>query len=262
MSIIHYSPDTTFTLQSIERPVQCYETTLFREHQLHKVTFGSSARQHYPADWIVLSFLVCLVLFAWVQFFYYKRLRQICYAPLSQRFFNILTKEGSLFNERVSLALSVIYLFTYSFFLSLILKEFIPKISLLFADYHICILCSSGLILFWMLKLSLIRFLGQVFQTKNSTWDYQQNILAFSFITGLILLPLLILTIFLQSKILLTITLAVICLLYFFRVMRGFFIGISLKKFSYIFLFVYLCSLEILPLLVILKGFYIFSKSF
>ena len=67
-----------------------------------------------------------------------------------------------------------------------------------------------------------------------TTHVYLQNVLSFSFITGLILLPLLILVLFLQSTILLYITLVIIVLMNFFRVMRGFFIGISLKKLSLI----------------------------
>jgi len=203
-----------------------------------------------------------MILVAWLHFFHHKRLRQIFYAPLSQRFLNILTKEGSIFRERSSLVLSIVYVFTFSLLLSLLLKELIPERLAGYRDYEIFIICVAGLFLFWLLKTSAIRFVGSVFHTMPATLDYLQNILAFSFITGLILLPFMILTIFLSSNILLYISLIIIGLLYFFRVMRGFFIGISLKKFSYLFLFVYLCSLEILPLLVILKGLYIFSKGF
>ena len=199
---------------------------------------------------------------AWVQFFYFKRIRQIYYAPLSQRFLNLLTKEGNLFRERISVALTIIYLFTYSLFLSLIIKEFIPGIMSRFTDYQVFALCAAAIILFWVLKIFTIRFLGIVFRTTSSTSDYLQNILVSMFISGLILLPLLLLTVFLHSDILIYITLITICLLYIFRVMRGYFIGISLKKFSYLFLFVYLCSLEILPLLVILKGLYLISKGY
>ncbi|MCX6287427.1 MAG: DUF4271 domain-containing protein [Bacteroidetes bacterium] len=257
-----YSPDTTFTLQSIERPSQNFKSSLFSEHQLQVGAYRNSERQHYPSDWIILSLLACMIIVSWSNFYYFKRLRQIYYAPLSQRFLNILTKEGSLFKERISIALSLIYIFTFSFLLSLLLKIFIPDSISRFHDYQVFTICVIGLIVFWSLKISVIRFLGIVFQTISSTQDYLQNILSFSFITGLLLLPLLILTLFLQSDILLHITLIITGLLYFFRVMRGFFIGISLKKFSYLFLFVYLCSLEILPLLVILKGIYLFSKGF
>lgn len=262
MSIHSYSPDTTFTLQSISRPEPEYEKSLFSEHRLHVVKFSKIPYQHNPSDWIVLSFLASLIIVAWLQFFYFKRLRQIFYAPLSQRFLNILTKEGSLFNERITIALSLIYIFTFSLLLSLLLKNFMPETFSRLSDSQVFTICAGGILLFWLVKISFIWFLGVVFRTIPTTQYYLQNILAFSFITGLILLPLLILTTFLHSNILAYITLIFTGLIYFFRVMRGFFIGISLKKFSYLLLFVYLCSLEILPLLVILKGLYLISKGY
>lgn len=257
-----YSPDTTLTLQSLTWPMPQYETSPFKEHQLQVKTVNTASHLHYPSDWIVLSFLGCFIIVAWVQFFYFKRMRQIYYAPLSQRFLNLLTKEGDLLKERISIALTFVYLFTYSLFLSLIFKELIPGPLSGFRDYQVFAFCAAATFLFWMLKIYLIRLLGIVFRTSLTTKDYLQNILVSIFITGLILLPLLILTIFLHSDIFLYITLITICLLYVFRVMRGYFIAISLKKFSYLFLFVYLCSLEILPLLVILKGLFLFSKGF
>ena len=235
---------------------------MFREHKLHVRNFNSRAYRHYGSDWIVLSFLACLIIVAWLQYFYYKRLRQIYLAPLSQRFLNILAKEGSLFKERITVALVIIYLFTFSYLLSLILKELIPDSLSRFNDYQIFTYCAAGIILYWLLKITVIRLLGVVFHTYPATTNYLQNILVFSFITGLILLPLLMLTFFLHSNILLYIALIITGLLYLFRVMRGFFIGISLKRFSHLFLFVYLCTLEILPVLVILKGLSLFSKGF
>jgi len=243
-------------------PSQPYETSIFREHKLQVATSRDSYRLHYPSDWIVLSFLACLIIVAWLNVFYFNRLRQICSAPRSKRFLNILTKDGNLFRERISVALTIIYIFTFSFLLSLIMKEFLPKSVSQFRDYQLFAICAAGTVLFWSVKISAVRFLGIVFQTMPSTREYLQNILSFLFITGLILIPLLILSLFLTSKLLLYTTLIITALLYFFRVLRGFFIGISLKKFSYLFLFVYLCTLEILPMLVILKGLYLYNKGF
>ncbi len=262
MNPTKYSPDTTLTLQSLIRPAPHFETSPFKEHHLQVKTLNSPSRSNYPSDWIVLSFLGCFIILAWVQFFYFKRMKQILYAPLSQRFLNLLTKEGNLFKERISIALTLVYLFSYSLFLSLILKEYVPGHLARFGAPQVFALCAVATSLFWMLKIYIISLLGTVFRTYFTTKDYLQNILVSIFTTGLILLPLLILTIFLHSDILLYITMISICLLYIFRVMRGYFIGISMKKFSYLFLFVYLCTLEILPLLVILKGIFLLSKGF
>jgi hypothetical protein len=79
------------------------------------------------------------------------------------------------------------------------------------------------------------------------------NMLIFIIINGIILLPALVGIVYLNSTIILYITLIICVLLFIFRFMRGFFIGLTLTKFSYLFLFVYLCTLEIMPVLMLIK---------
>ncbi|MEI6886571.1 MAG: DUF4271 domain-containing protein [Bacteroidota bacterium] len=262
MRPIHYSPDTTFFLQSVERPSMKYAPSIFGTHSLKVKTFTSPSHQHSPADWIAGLMLACLLILAWLQVFYFKRMRQIYRAPISQRFLNIMTREGSLFKERISLGLGFIYLFTSSFLLCMIIMDIIPGIHTKYGELLIFSFSAATLFFFWFLKVLIMRLLGIIFHTMPTTYLYFNNIMAFLFITGLLLLPMLILTVFLHSAILLYITLTISILLYILRVLRGFFIGISLKKFSYLFLFVYLCALEILPVLVMLKGLYLFCKGF
>jgi len=221
-------------------------------------SFNLKPYEHFPQDWITVVFLSCIIIIAWVRVFYYKRLKQIYKAPFSQRFLNILLREGSLFKERIAIALILVYFLTFGFIIYKAFRICTPAGLSQFREYEIFILCTVAVFLFWMVKILFIRLLGIVFKTDSSTNIYLQNVLVFCFITGMMALPLLILIVFLNSVLLFYITLSLISLLYMFRVMRGFFIGISLKKFSRLFLFVYLCTLEILPLVVVLKGFHLF----
>jgi hypothetical protein len=77
--------------------------------------------------------------------------------------------------------------------------------------------------------------------------------LLFALITGPVLLVAMVFVVYLNSITLIQISLVVFLAILLFRFIRGFFIGMALRKFSYLFLFVYLCSLEILPLLVLIK---------
>lgn len=258
MDNFRYSADTTFTLQSIQRPLQEWQQSVFTAHQLRPGPFCLKPHTQYPQDWITVVFLTCIIILAWVRVFYYKRLKQIYKAPFSQRFLNILTREGSLLKERIAIALTLVYILTFGFIIYRIFRIISPAGLSQFLEYEIFALCTILVFLFWMVKILFIRLLGIVFKTDSSTFIFVQNILVFCFITGLISLPLLILMVFLNSGLFFYFTLSIIFILYLFRLMRGFFIGISLKKFSRLFLFVYLCTLEILPLAVILKGFYLF----
>ena len=95
--------------------------------------------------------------------------------------------------------------------------------------------------------------LGAIFRTQQSNHEYLVNIILFSTLSALCILPFLILGIYLNSDTLLFICLVFIALLFVIRFFKGMFIGVSLTRFSYLFLFVYLCALELLPLVVIVK---------
>jgi hypothetical protein len=177
--------------------------------------------------------LMCFIILAWVQVFYHKRFGQLLRAPFSKRFINQLIRDGNLFRERIAIALGVVYFLAFSLFIYHCIETVLPV--------------SFG-------RFSGIRlFLGMIFKTRETTGNYLLNLLIFLLLSGPVLLAGLVWITYLGSGILLFILIAIFVMLMLFRLIRGFFIGMELRKFSYLFLFVYLCSLEILPLLVLIK---------
>jgi hypothetical protein len=253
MSRIHSSPDTTLTLQSLAYPMPVFEKSLFQNHQLQPTGFRNIDLRSTQPDWILAILVLCFILLAWVQVFYHKRIQQIFRAPFSKRFINQLTRDGNLFRERISIALGIVYLLTFSLFL----YEFNERI----LGYGFPGI--SGITLFGILviinlvmttaKVALVQLLGAIFKTRTTTANYLLNLLIFGLLSGPILLTFLVFSIYLTSITLLYSCMLVWLLILVFRFVRGFFIGMALTKFSYLFLFVYLCSLEILPLLVLIK---------
>ncbi|MCK9421174.1 MAG: DUF4271 domain-containing protein [Bacteroidales bacterium] len=253
MSRIHNANDTTLSLQSIDLPQAEYTSSVFTSHLLTPGTFRAREHPQINQDWILGMLIFCFILLAWTQVFYSKRIRQIFRAPLSKRFLNQLVRDGNLFNERVTLTFGLVYLLV----VSLLLYQLNEQLwGLNFFGLRNITLFLAILFLFfgyWVIKFMLIRFLGVVFKTRETTFNYLLNLLIFCLITGPVILAFLVFIIYLKSDVLLFCCLIVFSLLFIFRVMRGFFIGSGLRKFSYLFLFVYLCSLEILPLLVLIK---------
>jgi hypothetical protein len=253
MSRIHTSPDTTCSLQSQAIPKSDFTESIFTASQLHHKKFEVRVVRPSHPDWILAIIIFCIILITWARVFYYNRMQQIFRAPFSKRFINQLTRDGNLFRERVAVAMGIVFLLAFS----LLLYEINQQI-LVFTLPHV-----NGLMLFWFLliifivfqtvKVALIRFLGIIFKTRDVTYRYLLNMLIFSLFTGPVLLIGLILDLYLKSIVILYLCLIIVTLLFAFRFVKGFLIGISLTKFSYLFLFVYLCSLEILPLLVIIK---------
>ncbi len=253
MSSIHAATDTTFSMQSMVVPDTVFSKSIFASYQLHPGNFRINNVQRVQPDWVLGILVFCFIVFAWAQVYYHKRIRQIIRAPFSKRFINQLTRDGNLFKERVSVALGIVYFLAFS----LLLYEFNDQIlGITFPLFH-------GISLYWVIaifnvaimaiKVMLVQMLGIVFKTKETTYNYLLNMLIFALLSGMAILSVLVFVLYLKSTVLLYLCLIIFTLLFLFRFVRGFFIGIAMTKFSYLFLFVYLCSLEILPLLVLIK---------
>jgi hypothetical protein len=253
MSRIKSSPDTTYDFQTNADQQPVYVKSIFSTHKLQTKDFQVKQMQKNQSDWELAILLLCFVLLAWVQVFYHKRIRQIFRAPFSKRFINQLTRDGNLFSERIAIALGVIYFLTFALFLyefnQQILGINIQGITGI-TFYGLVSVIIIGLI---AVKIALVKFLGVIFKTREVTNNYLLNLMIFSLLSGPVLLISLVLIIYLKSVVILYISIVLFILILLFRFMRGFFIGMALTKFSYLFLFVYLCSLEILPLLVLVK---------
>jgi hypothetical protein len=253
MSRIDASTDTTFDLQSIAAPQIVFAESIFTDNQLQPGKFEIKQTPSYQPDWILAIFIFCIILISWARVFYLKRIQQIFKAPFSKRFISQLTRDGNLFRERVSVALGIVFVLVMSLFLyelnQKILGFTFPPLREIGLFWSILLV----FIAFLVVKVALIQLLGIIFKTRETTNNYLLNMLVFNLVSGPVLLVGLILLLYLKSVFLLYLCLIILLLLFIFRFMRGLYIGISLTKFSYLFLFVYLCSLEILPLLVIIK---------
>lgn len=261
MNKISCSPDSTLTMESLAIPGPVFSKSLFTSHTLQARNYKPLENQKFQPDWIFGVFLFAFILLAWSNFFYFNRLKQITLAPISKRFINQLIRDGNLFKERISVTLSIIYFLSFALLLYQA-NQLIVKLPLWnIRGILLYLLIIGSLVTFWLIKIGLIRLLGTIFKTSSTTHDYLLNLLIFSIIDGILLLPLLVFIVYLKSIILLYIALSTCVFLFLFRFLRGFFIGLTLTKFSYLFLFVYLCSLEMLPLLILIKIFLMTSQT-
>jgi hypothetical protein len=247
------STDSTSDNQSLLTSPAIPSGSFFTHHELRVKKIQPAVVEKYPPDWILPIVVFLFILLAWVQVFYHRRFRQLIIAPFSKRFLGQLLREGDLVSERMTIALGFIYLVTFALLILEVFGFSKPGIILPIHGLLMFGLVTAGLLLFWLLKIGLIRFLSFIFRTRQTTREYILNTIIFNLITGITLLPVLTICIYLHSGFVLWICVGLVILLFVFRFIRGFLIGISLTKFSYVFLFVYLCTLEILPLAMLLK---------
>jgi hypothetical protein len=249
----HADRDTTTELQSTlgtgPRPV----TTIFTGHRLKPVSRGPSGFLPYQPDWVFVVFISSFVILAWVTVFYRKRLLQVIYGTFSKRHLSQVTREGNLVKERIALAMWVVYILSFSMVLYQAAGWYMHWNFGNFPQLAVFTIICGGLTGFWLIKIITMNLLSKIFKTGQTNHEYLLNIVMFSSLTGLVLLPMTVFMVYLKSEALLYVCFALVILMFAIRFIKGLLIGFSLTKFSYLFLFVYLCALELLPLAVLLK---------
>ncbi len=230
--------------------------SFFSHHMLKRTSSNPKALNSYPSDWVFILLFISSFLFVWSYYSYSKRFKQILSACFTNRGINQLSRDGDLFKERISIALFTVYVITFSMFCFQLMRYFFNIKA--FGFYNIVtflkILASIFILLFvkWMIS----KFIAHVFKNQIASNIFLLNSLVFNIVSGVFLLPLVILNFYSNpfiSKLILPFVVIMLLLFNTIRYIRYIIIGISYSKFSQLYLFLYLCTLEILPVLILIK---------
>ena len=227
-------------------------TSVFGKHSLSPIHPGPLPINRQSADWMTLVFIVCLFIIAWIQTFYPKRLQQIFRAAAQQHFVNQMEREGNLLRERITLGLGFIYYLLTSMFIFQLCSEykFLPTG---INNFTFTSIIFATILLYQLLKSLLVYLSGIIFNTSESARNYQLNTLLFNHIIGIVLFPVVVLAFYWNSQVCLTFGIVSVSFILLYRLFRGVVIGLSNKNYNLFYLFLYLCTLEILPLLLLFK---------
>lgn len=121
------------------------------------------------------------------------------------------------------------------------------------------------ILLVYFVKIIVTRILGNVFEVKEASTEYTYNILLFNKTIGLLLFPICLLLAFARQippEFLIWTGIILIGLLLIYRLLRVILIGIANSSVSFFYIILYLCTLEIIPFVVILKVFVGTFQSF
>jgi hypothetical protein len=237
-------------IDTLQKP----STTFFAEHRLKTNLITPKLHKEITNDWWMSGIiLLCVSLFILVKVLANKRFKQIFFSVFGQHFFHQLNRDGDLLKERISIPLFVIY--------SLLISLLIFQTVLIYNKYQdellnsfvLFLLIFISIIILWCLKITVIKFIAKLFKEYQISIEYRINTLIFNIITGILLLPLLILITYLKTNIFLYSAFIIIGLLILFRFFRNIQIAINQRKISVLYIFLYFCSLEILPAIVIIK---------
>lgn len=193
--------------------------------------------------------------------FDYRRLIQLMNGMIRQSSVAMLYREEYALTGRVSIMLSLNFLFMSGLFFWQTLQYFGIDADGVqgFGLIMLAVLAA------YFVKILSVRMLGSVFELREQASEYSYNILLFNKMAGLFLFPVVLLLAFarqIPAEFLIWTGLGFLLILLIYRILRALLIGLGSPSVSFLYIIIYLCTLEMLPFVVIIKVFVGFSQPF
>jgi hypothetical protein len=218
-----------------------------------RIILPAYEKQSAHTDWLVIVLFVIIALFATVRYSYVKFINHLFLSLINYSTSQRLLQENSYPASHGAYRLDVIFYLTLSVFVYQILN-LADKPGLKEGMFRY-FLVLAGVLIYFMAKKLFYLVIGILFETRNETGEYLFNLDNFNRALGLILLPFVALVSFSPANNPLYLVIAGMSIVIIFNIalLRRGAIILLRKQFSIFYLFLYLCTLEFLPLLLIYK---------
>ena len=213
-----------------------------------------SGQHKYHRSLLLLIILgVLFIGLGLIRIFFYTTFQNILYGLFNERILMQISKEDSILT-------SWPYIFFYLIF-SMSLGLFALMYYATLQGGHIISLLnfikiSSIVALLFVVKILLIRIISVIFETERIVREYISVLYLLYFNSAIFLLPLLVYLLFSPTssfQTVLTLYLIVVSIVFIYRFIRTGMGLIAHLKFSIFYLILYLCTLEIAPILILVK---------
>lgn len=207
-----------------------------------------------PYDWIIYTLLFLLTGIALVIHFFPERVATLF--SLSPKYNKAKIASGALKEpgKLISLFFSANYILTLSFFILFFVNKTMLDLNLNISTNQLLLAILLFVLGFFIFRLITIQFAGFIFETQVMARQQFRLYMNADNALGVILIPILILLIYDNSIILIFITFFIIIAFYLIKWVQTIAIGVSDTKFSVFHLILYLCTLEIIPLVVLFRA--------
>ena len=230
--------------------------SLFQKHLLE--VKSPEPILHFTKYDYLISGVLCFsyILFVWLYISNRKRLSQITKGLFIGRYANQFAREGGAVGNRLVIFLSALFVLTSSLFFYQTTTYF----GFLQTQNPVSLFFITAIIILsiYAVKLLVIKFAGFLFETQKEVWEYTVSVFLFCNTVGLFMLPIVICLAFLKQvnpSIFIYCGFALIIILFLTRLIRGVIIGLNSPRVSKFYLFLYLCTLEIVPLVIFTQFF-------
>ena len=240
--------DSEKVLKKMPVFVNSTSNSQYKQHS-SALLFGRNIIKH-PNDFVLGIVLFVIVLIVWIRLAFNKFITGIISALLSYQISFKMFQQRNSVMKRAFFILNSIYVIVLSLFIVEVLRFY--KLQIMEFTGLIPFLVLTGIIvLILLVRLILLKLIGYIFDSGNIFAEYIHNVFLANKNLGLFLIPVVVGIAYLPyqlAKISVVIGMVLIITTYLFRLVRGF--QIIFRKDVFIFyLILYLCTLEILPLL-------------
>lgn len=238
--------------------IQQASSSLFNGHSLQPENLIPSVHHSNYQYWISWLLIACFAAVVWIMASNRKKLSLVISAAISNRNVEQLIRNEYALSNRLSVALSALFLIITTIFIYQTnyhfgwIKTSISEPAILFGKI------LATLVIFFTLKFILIWAVGLIFDRQQESFLHIFNIFLFNETIGIFIFPA---VVFIQyastgmGAFLLYVLTGFFTVGYLTKFARLLFLGAGNKGISKTHLFLYLCTLEILPLVVIIKLF-------
>ncbi len=243
----------TDVLIGTEKPSQL---NFFSGHELKVIHKNPQPLNKTTPDWIFPLLVVVVAAFAWLRAFYNKYFIQIVTAFFNNNLTNQIVRDENILVQRASILLNMVFSLVAALFLYFVSVHFnwsLGGMSFGLSRYIFFALAVSAVYTF---KFLILKICGYLFHLDKEMATYIFNIFLVNNVVGTLLIPVVLFLAFstmVSTALLITISVFLIAGGFLYRIARGLSAGISSPVFSPYYLFLYLCALEIAPLIVLIK---------
>jgi hypothetical protein len=249
------TPDTAYNLNALEKiPHRKVELVQKKDTiTTNQVLFDPTLRTNVNTTWPSLILTLATLLLAFTKAFGLTRFRQIYKSLFSYYSAYEVVREERVFFHRVNFSLFIIYLTTISLLIYYIASSNNSNSSTAYLFPTILFFVIAS----YLLKFTSNAVLGYLFSHEQMIPSYSYNVLLYNYLLGIVLIPsmaLIYFSDFSSQAVLKYVIFPLIIIVLIIRFIRFFVIGIS-NNVSFLYIILYICTLEILPLVVLGKFF-------
>ncbi len=205
-------------------------------------------------DWYFFVLISLVISVVWIKLIYPKFLTNYFSSALSYQIAHKIYNETGLTGKRVGLTLDIIYLITGALFLYN-LFHFFALSPFNLSGIRLLLLSLSALVFFILLRLLLMYLVSILFHQNKIISEFLFHFYLYNKMLGILLIPFLFFIPYTEGilqEVIVYVGIIAVIFVYLFKLVRV--ILFLLKNVIFIFyLFLYLCVLEIVPFMVIIK---------